>query len=840
MDEFMVSGETIVRDLQFGHRAGRAARRRDADRLPPRHVRARRADAADPAPRRASSTRSCGAACPRRSTQTAFWWDAPDGSRVRCRVPLRLVLERPRHPRRREAARAARPSTTSSSSATCASGGDMLLMNGTDHQMPQPWLGRVVAEANAMQDDYRLRRHVAAGVPRRSSRPTGLPTVDRRAALGRTRERAHGRGVEPRRRAPGVRGGRARARTAGRAAGARCSSRRRSTRTRCSTSRGATSCSTARTTRRARAATTRSSTTVVVRYQEARQIGDGLVRDALHALGDARSTRPPASTIVVNPTARDRGRASSRSRSRATGPCHFVALDDGTALPDAGRRRRSRGEGYNDDGHRPEGALGARPDARHRVRGPRRSRRTTSIDDGDEFHDIVLQEAGPGEHALDLAELQGAACSRSATTGATIAVPASCVTPLREVLFDTGPVAGLRLAHASPVVDGDGARAARSSRPTAALANEHLRVDGRPARRHVPRSRRPTASRLAGLGRLVDGGDGGDTYNYSPPADGPRRRRARRGARHDARDRAGAGPRCASTPTTRGPRTRSATSARARRAQRRDRGRRRSRPRSSCAPASGSCASRTSSTTACATTGCASTSRCPRRSTGSDAECAFAVVHRGLDRRRRRRTSSALPDVPVPPVRRRVRRRGRARAAARRPARVRGRRRRPRARAHAAAGDRLPVALRAVAATEPGRPARSGRRPAAARRAARWSTRCSPTAATGAPPTATARPTRSSCRSNASRGGGPGARRPASGSALRVDGAEVSAVHAHGRRRCVCACSAPPPTPGEVTIEHEGAPARGWIVDLARPAGRAVRRRASSSDPWEICTLQLA
>src|SRR5213079_1529322 len=34
--------------------------------------------------------------------------------------------------------------------------GDMLLMNGTDHQMPQPWLGRVVAEANEIQDDYRF------------------------------------------------------------------------------------------------------------------------------------------------------------------------------------------------------------------------------------------------------------------------------------------------------------------------------------------------------------------------------------------------------------------------------------------------------------------------------------------------------------------------------------------------------------------------------------------------------------------------------------------------------------------------------------------------------------
>src|SRR5438445_8357205 len=29
-------------------------------------------------------------------------------------------------------------------------------MRGTDHQAPQPWLGRVVAEVNAIQDDYRL------------------------------------------------------------------------------------------------------------------------------------------------------------------------------------------------------------------------------------------------------------------------------------------------------------------------------------------------------------------------------------------------------------------------------------------------------------------------------------------------------------------------------------------------------------------------------------------------------------------------------------------------------------------------------------------------------------
>src|SRR5690606_30398280 len=53
--------------------------------------------------------------------------------------------------------------------------GPVLWMNGTDHQLPQPWLGRVVAEANDIQDELELRvtslaEHLAAA-------PTdGLPT----------------------------------------------------------------------------------------------------------------------------------------------------------------------------------------------------------------------------------------------------------------------------------------------------------------------------------------------------------------------------------------------------------------------------------------------------------------------------------------------------------------------------------------------------------------------------------------------------------------------------------------------------------------------------------------
>ncbi len=35
-------------------------------------------------------------------------------------------------------------------------GDPLLLMNGTDHQRPQPWLGRVVAEANQIQGEFEL------------------------------------------------------------------------------------------------------------------------------------------------------------------------------------------------------------------------------------------------------------------------------------------------------------------------------------------------------------------------------------------------------------------------------------------------------------------------------------------------------------------------------------------------------------------------------------------------------------------------------------------------------------------------------------------------------------
>ena len=167
----------------------------------------------------------------------------------------------------------------------------------------------------------------------------------------------------------------------------------------------------------------------------------------------------------------------------------------------------------------------------------------------------------------------------------------------------------------------------------------------------------------------------------------------------------------------------------------------------------------------------------PATVTGSDAECAFTVVHRGLTAEGGVH-EARTPDLPVAAIRRRVRRHRRPRARARRPARVRSGRRRPRARAHAAALGRLPLPLRARAPPE-SRPARRcpvagaqlpGRQRAeyaVLLHAGDWRSGRLLRGRRRVP-----RPVRTGARD-----GRRDARRgPRAASALRVDGAEVSAV----------------------------------------------------------------
>ncbi len=157
MDEFMVSGETTIRNLQHGLARAEALGGDAAMRvgyLPDMfgHI------AQMPQILRLAGLEHAVVwrGVPSDVTRTAFWWRAPDGSEVRAEYlygsysngrdipadPARLVARARGY--EAELGRAALP------------GGGMLLMNGSDHLPPQPWLGRVVAEANALQDDFRF------------------------------------------------------------------------------------------------------------------------------------------------------------------------------------------------------------------------------------------------------------------------------------------------------------------------------------------------------------------------------------------------------------------------------------------------------------------------------------------------------------------------------------------------------------------------------------------------------------------------------------------------------------------------------------------------------------
>ena len=151
MDEFLASGETIVRNLQMGLGRGAAfGGVMELGYLPDMfgHI------AQMPQILRLAGFHDAVVwrGVPSEVTKNAFLWESPDGSSVRAEyLPVgygngaalpddaKALIRR-----------------TSDNVAEVADflTGDLLCMNGSDHLMPQPWLGRVVAEANDLQDDF--------------------------------------------------------------------------------------------------------------------------------------------------------------------------------------------------------------------------------------------------------------------------------------------------------------------------------------------------------------------------------------------------------------------------------------------------------------------------------------------------------------------------------------------------------------------------------------------------------------------------------------------------------------------------------------------------------------
>lgn len=171
-DEFLVGGETLVRNLQLGLRtADRFGGAMAVGYLPDMfgHIAQMPQILAGFGFEHAVVWRGVPGAIRR----SGFWWRALDGTAVRAEYLPQGYGNG-----------AALPDDAKEFVAAVAGFvdlwddllvGPVLWMNGTDHQMPQPWLGRVVAEANDIQHDLDLR--VTSLAEHLAGAPTdGLPT----------------------------------------------------------------------------------------------------------------------------------------------------------------------------------------------------------------------------------------------------------------------------------------------------------------------------------------------------------------------------------------------------------------------------------------------------------------------------------------------------------------------------------------------------------------------------------------------------------------------------------------------------------------------------------------
>ncbi len=162
LDEFLVSGETIVRNLQRGiARASEIGTLLEVGYLPDTfgHVAQMPQLLARAGIRHAVVWRGVPAAVER----TAFWWDAPDGSRVRAEY-LYGSYANGRDLPTDAGALVRRTRAYLAELAGCARDGEpVLLMNGGDHAPPQARLPQVVAAANALQDELRFEISSLAG-----------------------------------------------------------------------------------------------------------------------------------------------------------------------------------------------------------------------------------------------------------------------------------------------------------------------------------------------------------------------------------------------------------------------------------------------------------------------------------------------------------------------------------------------------------------------------------------------------------------------------------------------------------------------------------------------------
>lgn len=518
MDEFLVSGETIIRDLQAGIRRGAAfGGVMDVGYLPDMfgHV------AQMPQILRAAGLEHAVVwrGVPSAVEDSAFRWTSPDGSSVRAEYLVAGYGNGAAVPDDAKALVRRLNAHVEELGSFLAPGAPLLLMNGTDHQRPQPWLGRVVDEVNQMQDELTLAvmslpeylelatsagadsAHEAEGAepPGKSVLTTwqgelrsgfrsnllmgvGSNRVDVKQAAARA-ERSLERMAEPLSALflppaswPGTFldvAWKLMIRNAAHDSVCACSA-------------------------------DEVVDAVLNRYAEARQIGDGLAAAALEALGGSMAT---PGTVVVNPSARDRGgmvevvipataepRADVQVISERAGLPGTITLDGTTVKNMLGMITGSR---IDDDTYVTDVAM-------------------TGGDEDSAGIDIAIVVGTTPRDGVPIEEIKRELFTRLTARPDTEVRVALDQPPVRRVLARQIPVPGFGWAPFTPAplhhpvhvpvrVADDGDTAPALSNGLIAVAVDT--TDGT-----------FSINGIAGYGRLVDGGDYGDTYNYSPPA----------------------------------------------------------------------------------------------------------------------------------------------------------------------------------------------------------------------------------------------------------------------------------------------------------------------------------
>ncbi len=484
-DEFLVSGETLVRNLQLGLRTGdRFGGAMTVGYLPDMfgHV------AQMPQLLRAFGFEHAVVwrGVPAAVDRSGFWWEAPDGTSIRAEYMPDGYGNGSALPDDAKALVGQVAGFEGRWGDLLA--GPILWMNGTDHQTPRPWLGRVVAEADAVSDDYDIRivslaEHLAAapvdGLPRwrgelrsgaRANLLMGVVSnrVDVRRAEARA-TRALERAAEPLA---------ALYMPADRWPGALLEEAWRDV-VRNAAHDSVCACSIDEVV-----------DAVLHRYAEAADIGEGLAERALPYVR-VEAWSPPGEVVVANPTSRPRSglvevRVAGESAPPGTqllrGHESDVLVAEGPASLVVPAVQQvdwlAKVEGFTVTGARRRGAAG--PPAR-------RARALVTADVW-----ATLDAVGEGPLRLTVHRRP------EVKVLARVEVPGFGWTTWRPGDAAAGD-------DVAPVVVGT------AGAPTLANGLVTVTVD-------------PTDGTFAvdghtGLGRLVDGGDWGDTYNWCPPAD---------------------------------------------------------------------------------------------------------------------------------------------------------------------------------------------------------------------------------------------------------------------------------------------------------------------------------